>query len=638
MIIAPRGDTAARLCEAGLNETPREPVMTNAARPTHVRYIILALTVVVAVLLYLDRFCLGYVTPYISEGMRLTSGEIGFMLGAFFLTYAFGQLPAGWLADRFGVRKMLSFYLLVWSVLTAFIGFADSFVVLILLRFGCGLFEAGACPAAAGLIRRWYPYHRRGLASGIVSLGGRIGGAITPALTGFLILLFMPISASSLISDPDKDILDAHKLAKGVLEPPNDRPVLKSVSVELKRTMSSEELALFTQVAALDKTPPTDAQLKGIADTVNRWIQTPNLFHGIDLTPIETKLNRKDLDALSDPATAADPAKTARVNRLVLEVLYSGSIRQLFGDGWQPVLIIYGAIGVMVAVIFFGFYRDTPRQHFMANEAEAELAESHDVMTEAANPSPPMSSATLWKCILTDVSLWASAVVQFGTNFGWIILGNLLALYLSEVHSVPEGRERGIMASLPFVVSLPMLLVGGFWTDWMTKHYGPRLGRMFPIAATRFVTAGAFLACYFLNNVWAVVGVLCVMSIVNDMGLPAIWGYNLDVGKRNVGVVLGWGNMWGNLGAFVSPIVLLRLRDHFATRADGYNAIFLTCAGVFVFIGIVSLFIDASKPIGETPKDPVVPAPLPPPSSESSAIQAGGPSVKSGAVREGEPQ
>ena len=64
------------------------------------------------------------------------------------------------------------------------------------------------------------------------------------------------------------------------------------------------------------------------------------------------------------------------------------------------------------------------------------------------------------------------------------------------------------------------------------------------------------------------------MSIVHDMGLPAIWGYNLDVGKRNVGVVLGWGNMWGNLGAFVSPLILLPLTGMFATKKAGYDALF----------------------------------------------------------------
>src|SRR6266516_7320237 len=113
-----------------------------AAPPTRVRNIVLALTVCVAVLLYLDRFCLGYITPYVREGFGLTSSETAFMLSAFFLTYAFGQLPGGWLADRYGTRNMLAFYLAVWSVLTGLIGFVNGFFMLLVLRLGCGLFEA----------------------------------------------------------------------------------------------------------------------------------------------------------------------------------------------------------------------------------------------------------------------------------------------------------------------------------------------------------------------------------------------------------------------------------------------------------------------------------------------------------------
>ncbi len=577
--------------------------MTAPERPTKIRYLILALTVCVAVLLYLDRNCLGYLAPYINEGMKLTSGETGFLLGAFYLTYAFGQLPGGWLADRFGTRRMLAAYVAVWSVLTALTGFANSFVVLVLLRFGCGLFEAGAYPAAAGLIRRWFPYQQRGLASGVVSIGGRIGGAITPRLTGFLIFVFMPIVASSAVADPDRDILDARKCARAVLlqGESKESPVQCDVARRLQATMSAAERQAFVEIAALpDSVRPSAAQLEVLASSINRWLKEPGLFAGIDLESIRVKLNDQALDLLDDPTTASSAEKSSRLNRYVLEFLFRGSIRQILGDGWQPVLVIYGVVGVMVAVIFFGFYRDTPRQHFLTNEAEADLAEAHEKQTEAETPA--IAASVLWKSILTDRSLWASCIVQFGTNFGWVILINMLALYLSEVHGVPEGHERGLMASLPFLVSLPMMIVGGWWTDRMTARYGPRIGRCFPIASTRFMTAAAFLACWFLTDVWAVVIVLCVMSIATDMGVPAIWGYNLDVGKRNVGVVLGWGNMWGNLGAFVSPIVLHPMRDLFVTRKAGYDAIFLICAGIFVFIGVASLFIDASKPIGGSEK------------------------------------
>ena len=78
--------------------------MTDSQRPTSIRYVILALTVVVAVLLYLDRYCLGFVLPYIRENYHLSEGDTRFLISAFFYTYAFGQIPCGWLSDRFGTQ------------------------------------------------------------------------------------------------------------------------------------------------------------------------------------------------------------------------------------------------------------------------------------------------------------------------------------------------------------------------------------------------------------------------------------------------------------------------------------------------------------------------------------------------------
>src|ERR1019366_10349354 len=97
---------------------------------------------------------------------------------AFSLTYAIGQIPGGWLSDRFGPRLTLALYLAIWSALTGLMGFVHGFLLLVLFRLGCGLFEAGAYPACAGLIRRWIPFEKRGLARGIASIGGRLGGTI----------------------------------------------------------------------------------------------------------------------------------------------------------------------------------------------------------------------------------------------------------------------------------------------------------------------------------------------------------------------------------------------------------------------------------------------------------------------------
>ena len=293
-------------------------------------------------------------------------------------------------------------------------------------------------------------------------------------------------------------------------------------------------------------------------------------------------------------------------------MLFPDRFHRLYGTSWKPVLMVYGVIGVLLAFVFWGFYRNTPRQHFLSNEAEAELVEAHEKATDAAVPVMP--AGVLWWGILTSPGLWASSVVQFGTNFGWVFLVTTMPTYLQRAHGEPEV-SRGWMTFWPSCVALPMLIVGGWWTDWMTKRFGPYWGRCFPIASTRFLAAAAFVACALLDGPWPVTIALCVFSVVNDAGIPALWAYNLDVGGRNVGIIFGWGNMWGNLGAAVAPKILgIVVMKIFVDNVDashspaewrlGYNAVFLTCAAVFVLIGIVSFFIDASRPIGVKQNDP----------------------------------
>jgi ACS family glucarate transporter-like MFS transporter len=248
---------------------------------------------------------------------------------------------------------------------------------------------------------------------------------------------------------------------------------------------------------------------------------------------------------------------------------------------------------LVLALVFWSFVREGPRQHPLVNAAELALIEQSE--PGGASSVPLVPAAVLWKGIISSRSLWLSAFVQFGTNFGWIFLGNLFPLYLQRAHQVPE-IERGWMVSLPFMVSLPMMIVGGWWTDRMTRVMGARWGRCLPLALTRLVASAAFLSCLLFDAPWPITVALCIFSLASDMGLPSMWAYCMDVGGRNVGVVLAWGNMWGNLGAACSTSTLIFIQGYFQGKA-GWDAVFITCAAVFAVIGVASFGIDATRPI-----------------------------------------
>ena len=82
------------------------------------------------------------------------------------------------------------------------------------------------------------------------------------------------------------------------------------------------------------------------------------------------------------------------------------------------------------------------------------------------------------------------------------------------------------------------------------------------------------------------------MAFLVDLHNPTIWSFAQDVGGKNVGAALGWGNMWGNLGAAISPVLLTAIR----TEA-GWNAAFIVCGFSFTAAAICGLLLDATKPV-----------------------------------------
>ena len=59
-----------------------------------------------------------------------------------------------------------------------------------------------------------------------------------------------------------------------------------------------------------------------------------------------------------------------------------------------------------------------------------------------------------------------------------------------------------------------------------------------------------------------------------------------------MGSILGWGNMWGNLGAALSPILLNEIVEHYS-----WNAMFLSCAGAYLVAGVAALGVDSTIPV-----------------------------------------
>lgn len=162
---------------------------SESSPPSGVRYHVIGATTLAAVMLYLDRICIAEIAKLkdFRLSLDLSDAQVGMVMSAFFFAYALAQVPAGWLSDRFGARRMLPIYIAVWSLSTMLTGLANGFIMLMIVRLLFGFAQAGCYPTAGSLIKRWIELPRRGTASSIVSFGGRLGGAIAPLLTAWLL-------------------------------------------------------------------------------------------------------------------------------------------------------------------------------------------------------------------------------------------------------------------------------------------------------------------------------------------------------------------------------------------------------------------------------------------------------------------
>src|ERR1043165_5867801 len=89
-----------------------------SGRPTHVRHVVLGLTVAAYMITYMDRQILAVARPVIREELGISLVMMGWITFGFRIAYALFQIPGGWLGDRFGARRALTAVVTWWSLFT----------------------------------------------------------------------------------------------------------------------------------------------------------------------------------------------------------------------------------------------------------------------------------------------------------------------------------------------------------------------------------------------------------------------------------------------------------------------------------------------------------------------------------------
>lgn len=158
-----------------------------------VRYLLAFWLFVLSGVAFLDRTNIAIAGLQLGREYGLDNQRLGWVFSAFLIGYAIFQVPAGWLATRWGPRRALTLGAIWWGVTTACTAalpstIAHAMVWLINIRFLLGIGESIMYPAANQFVAQWIPFRERGFINGLIFAGVGAGSGLTPPLLNWLIM------------------------------------------------------------------------------------------------------------------------------------------------------------------------------------------------------------------------------------------------------------------------------------------------------------------------------------------------------------------------------------------------------------------------------------------------------------------
>jgi MFS transporter, ACS family, glucarate transporter len=249
---------------------------------------------------------------------------------------------------------------------------------------------------------------------------------------------------------------------------------------------------------------------------------------------------------------------------------------------WRTIFVLFGMVGFAWAAAWFSWFRDEPVQHPDVGEAERKYIES------GRKPFRPhrLDAVTLGR-ILSDRNVILLCLMYFTQAYGFYFNITWLPTYLREARGF-SGLQLGVLAGLPLILSAVADLTGGLATDRLARERGLRAGRCWIGGASLSVAGVAMIAGARAEDAMVSALLIAMAGAADSFLLGSAWGTCLDIAGPHAGLVTGAMNTAGQLGAFLSPIILPRFlpegAEDWATPLYIAGALYLAGACCWLFI------------------------------------------------------
>jgi MFS transporter, ACS family, glucarate transporter len=254
--------------------------------------------------------------------------------------------------------------------------------------------------------------------------------------------------------------------------------------------------------------------------------------------------------------------------------------------GWRYSFVFFGVTGILFAIAWYIFFRDTPEEHKLMGDEEKAYIKAH-----RQPPSALKRPISFFK-ILSYGRIWLAMGQYIASNFTFYFTLSWMYPYLKDRFDL-GGVEAGFYASAPLIAGA----LGNWFSGWLVdKLYTPEritFSRRLP-AIIGFVLAatGMMLMLFAETPVMSII-FLSIAIFGADMTLSPSWSFCIDVARENAGAVSGTMNMAGNLGAFVTIIAF----PYLLQWTGSHQVFFYVCSALSVAAVIMWSFMRSDKPL-----------------------------------------
>ncbi len=150
------------------------------------RGIITVCAMIATLMQALDSTIANVALPYMQGSFGTSFDQITWVLTSYIVAAAIMTAPVGWLAQRFGRKRLFLICVVGFTVASMLCGIAQNIEQMVIYRLLQGVFGASLAPLSQATMLDLYPPEKRGSAMAVWGMGVMVGPILGPTLGGYL--------------------------------------------------------------------------------------------------------------------------------------------------------------------------------------------------------------------------------------------------------------------------------------------------------------------------------------------------------------------------------------------------------------------------------------------------------------------